>query len=148
MKPDGASLHRQLQVMTLALLSGMLLFGAVVAGLSLSGATAPAPAQPLLRIGAAVAGLLLLVTAQVVGPLMSRTTAHATAPEVARSLWTGVVVAMALREGAGLLGGVVGFVTGDLLVMTALLVAAVVTMLLGVPGREEIERRLRNARGG
>ena len=100
-----------------------------------------------LQAGAALVGVGLLGTAQGMESVLSRTEPGADADETAERIRTGVIVAMALRESVGLMGAVLGLVTGELLLMAALVAASAATMMLGLPGRDALEHTLRRADG-
>lgn len=142
-------LHRQLLFLTLALAGGVVTFGVVVAGLYLAGREPAMPLEPSLRIGVVVLGVALLGAAQLVGQALARPAPGATAAsaETAEKIRTAVIVAMGMRESVGLLGSVVGLLTGELLLMSALVAASAATMIFGVPGRDEVENRLRRRQG-
>jgi hypothetical protein len=140
-------LHRTLFVLTLALVSGVLGFGAVVAVLHLGGREASMALSLPLQAGLALAGVALLATAQRMGSALSRPAPGAPAEATVERIRTGVIVAMALRESVGLMGAVLGLVSGELLLMSALIAASVATMILGIPGRDELEHTLRRAEG-
>lgn len=140
---DPAALRRQLLLVTGAMVAGTVIFAGVVASLRWGGAGgSAADGSVLLRLGAAVFGVVALATAQVVSPLLSRTPPGASADQAAARIQSGVLVGQGLREAAGLAGGIVGFLTGDLLLMGALVAAGAVTMALGVPSLDEMRRRL------
>lgn len=141
---DPTLLRRQLLLITGAMVAGTVIFAGVVASLRWGDAAGGAmDGSTALRLGAAAFGILTLVAAQVVSPLLTRTPPGAGADQAAARLQSGVLVGQGLREAAGLAGGIAGFLTGDLVLMGALVAAGAVTMLLGVPSLDEIRRRLR-----
>ena len=140
-------LHRTLLLLTLALVSGVLGFAAVVTVLTLRGQEASMALSLPLQAGVALVGVALLTTAQGMGSALSRTEPGADADATAERIRTGVIVAMALRESVGLMGAVLGLVTGELLLMAALVAASAATMMLGLPGRDALEHTLRSAEG-
>ncbi len=141
----AATLHRTLLLLILALVSGVVGFGVVVAVLTLGGREAAVaisvPIQALVGVGA----VSMLVTAQWVGSMLSRPEPGASADAAADRIRTGVIVATAMRESVGLLGAVLGLLTGELLLMSALIAASVAMMILGLPGRDALEHLLRRA---
>lgn len=145
---DPTALRRQLLLITGAMVAGTVVFAGVVVSLRM-GEAPPGPMEgaDMIRLGAAAFGVLVLVTAQVVSPLLARTPPGAGPAQAAARIQSGVIVGQGLREAAGLAGGIVGFLTGDLLLMGALVAAGAVTMLLGVPSLDELRRRLRPGGG-
>ena len=141
----AATLHRTLLILTLALVLGVLGFGIVVAILSLGGGessfSVTLPIQAIVGVGA----LALLTGAHFVGSALSRSGPGSSTDEVAERIRTGVIVAMAMRESVGIMGAVLGLLSGELVLMSALVAASAATMLLGLPGRDELEHRLRRA---
>lgn len=141
------SLHRTLLLLTLALVSGVVGFGVVVAVLSVGGREATlaisVPVQAMIGAGA----LSILVAAGFVGSAVSRPEPGSSADAAADRIRTGVIVAMAMRESVGLLGAVLGLLSGELLLMSALVAASAAMMVLGVPGRDALEHTLRRADG-
>lgn len=145
---DPAVLRRQLLLITGAMVAGTVIFAGVVVSLRWGEAPAgPMDGSDMMRLGAAGFGVLMLVMAQVVSPLLARTPPGAGPGQAAARIQSGVIVGQGLREAAGLAGGIVGFLTGDLLLMGALVAAGAVTMLLGVPSLEDLRRRLRPGGG-
>lgn len=136
--------HRQLAIITFALVGGMTLFAGVVAMLHTSGSMAPAwNGGTMLRLGAAVVGVGLLAVGAMLTPRPgSAPGAPAGGQESPGSILNGTIVAQAVREGAGMLGGVVGLLTGDLLLMAALVAASAAAMIVALPSRDEMRRRV------
>jgi hypothetical protein len=132
-------------MITLALVGGVVGLGVVVAVLNLGGRVPSMTLAMPMRAGIAVFGVALLGAAQVVGHSLFRPTSQAGAEITVEKIRTGVIVAMGLRESVGLLGSVLGLLTGELLLMSGLVAASAATMILGLPGRDELEDTLRRA---
>lgn len=136
--------HRQVSLITFALISGMTIFAVVVGVLHSGGSIDPTlTASATLRLVAAVIGVGLLATAHLITPRPgSAPGASSRGGENPGGIVSGTIVPQAIREGVGMLGGMVGFLTGDLLLMGALVAAAAASMVVGLPSRDEIRRRL------
>lgn len=136
--------HRQLTIITFALVGGMTLFAGVVAMLHTGGSMAPAwDGGTTLRLAAALVGVGLLAVGAMLTPRPgSAPGAPAGGHESPGSILNRTIAAQAVREGAGMLGGVVGLLTGDLLLMAALVAASAAAMIVALPSREEMRRRV------
>lgn len=136
--------YRQLALVTAALISGVVIFAVVV--VVLQNGEVPDPSftgGTTLRLVAAVFGIGILAAA----PLMSSRVrggpgAPTGGPDSPAAIVNSVLIAQGMRDAVGMLGGMVGFLTGDLLLMGALVAAAVASMVVGLPSRDEVRRRL------
>ncbi len=142
---SAEALHRQLMLLTMALVGGVVTFGGVVAALDLGGDRGGSSLDANLRIVIALGGVVVLVGASVIGRMLAAS--GDPAPDAtAHRIRTRTIVSMALRESVGLLGGVLGLLTGDYPLMAGLVAASAATMILGIPGRARIEEQLREGR--
>ena len=146
--PSPALLHKQMRIITVALASGVVIFGAVMAVLIRSGTPAAWAVDGPMRWGIALLGMVLLGAAHVIANALTQGPRDGGPTEVARRLQTGFLAGQAMRESVGLVGAVAGFLTGDLVILAALSVASVVTMLVALPHRATLEHRLRKAAAG
>lgn len=134
--------HRQLLVITLALAAGVVTFALVVVGMGLAGLAGAGSVEGPVRLGAALLGVALLVVAPILSGTLTRAPREADRAEVAQRLQSGFIIGQALREAVGLIGVVAGYLTGDVVLMAALVTASVATMLVALPGRDALRRRL------
>lgn len=142
---DGAL--RGVRLLLLAMAGGVLAFLAVAIFLVRSGeglAPGAVPAGALPAVGVAV--LVMLLTAPVVQRSLARVGDPGATPPERISRWrVAAIVGAAVREGAGLLGIVAGLLAGSPLWIGLLGGAAVVSLLLALPGGDELEADLRRA---
>jgi hypothetical protein len=138
--------QRQIRIVSAGLSVGVVALVGVVAFLVTSGAFTPTLSLPAAATwGIAGAGVLALGAGRVVGRRLRRAPAGA-GPEAVATRWVnGAVIATALAETPGLLGGLLGLLTGDLLLMAGLAALSVLGILTGSPPRDELERLLRRA---
>ncbi len=141
MNPDPAG-RKQLIGITVTLIGGVLLFAGFVTVLHVRSTLDPPYPGPALRLGALLLGMGLLGAAHWATARPGPGSPHRGREDGDR-FFTRLVVAQAIREAAGLLGSVAGYLTGDLLATWALAAAAVAAMLAGIPGREEWRLRTR-----
>lgn len=140
----AAQAHRQVVVMSAGLTVGVVTFAGVVAALLTSGtveALSPLPAAA--TWGLAGAGLVALVAGRILGPRLREGARGASGAEVAGRWVSGSVVGAALAEVPGMIGGMIGLLDGDLVLLGALAAASVVGILTGIPSREQLEQELR-----
>jgi MFS family permease len=143
--PGGAEaqIHQHLKAMRLlagSMMAGVVVFGAVALTLLASGDfEPPGTALPDLLVGGlAVASVLLIVAA----PVVTRKLAERRAQDLAAALQrhrTRVVIGFALREAAGALGILLALLTGFTSWGLALAGAALVTMGVAWPRREDLD---------
>jgi hypothetical protein len=136
---------RTAQIVAGGLVMGVLTFTAVVVALVVTGAMGSPPAAGLASLpvfGAFGAAVLLVVTPVVrrrileTGPAGDRDT-------VVGRWFTATIVAMALREGAGILGLALSLVAGSATWAAAFGVASVAAIILSWPRGEDLRERLR-----
>lgn len=139
------NLHRQLLVLTMALVGGVVTFSGIVGAMAAGRDVDAAGLEPAVRLALAIGGAAVLVGAAIVGRLLIDAPGDPDPESIAGRIRTGVIVSMAMRESVGLMGGVVGLLTGDYLLMAGLAAGSAATMVLGMPGRTAIEEKLRRA---
>jgi hypothetical protein len=131
-------------VVSYALAAGVVSFVGVVALLLTTGALEPiSPLPPAVTWGGAGVGLLAVAAGRIAGPALRHAPSGADAHTVANRWATGGITAGALAEAAGMIGGVLALMDGDLLVGGGLAAISVLAILTGSPPREELEQRLR-----
>lgn len=135
------------RILVLAMAGGVAVFTVVatvlVAGGTL-GASGTIPSPLLLGVGFGV--LIMLLTA----PLVRRAILEAGPPppaELPRRWLTALIVGSAVREGAGLLGIVLGLLAGSVPFIVGMGSAAVAALLLALPRGEELEAAVRRSGG-
>ena len=160
MRPEGpgdalstaarADLERALRivrVLTAALSLGVAVLAGVVvflAGGELAVADGP-PLDPGLLPSAGGAGILLLGLAPVVGGRVA--SGGETRDEAVQSWLTGRILALALRDGVGVVGLAVGLLAGSVPWALGFAAASVASMALAWPRGDDLEDRLRRLSG-
>lgn len=144
--PDVDPTARTVTILAGAFAASVFLFMTVAAALVASGMFSegnPALAELLPVIGV---GLLALpVAAPVVGRKIVEA-AGDTVDEVLQAWTQGHIVAMAMREGMGLAGIMLGLVTGSVTWIVGFGAVSLAAILLGWPRRSDLEERVRRAR--
>lgn len=135
---------RTLQMIVGSLVLGVGLFTGVAVYLIRSGTFGDTEELiPLEAVGAVVA--VLLLTAPLVAGRLKDTPAGADRNTVYQHFQTGTIVGMALREGAGLMGGILAMLSGSLPWLLGLTGVSMLAMILAWPRRDDLEERLRRA---
>lgn len=136
---------RVLHIIVGSLILGVVLFAAVAAWLITSGTFADFISPiPLEAVGVGVVALIFL--APVLAGKAKEAPPDADRDTVFMQFQTGTIVGMAVREGAGLMGGVLALLAGSLPWLVGLAGASVLSMVLAWPKRDELEERLGRAR--
>lgn len=136
--------HRRVVAINGALALGVITFvGVVVFLLTAGGVEAIAPLGPAVTWGAAGAGLLALAAGRIVGPRLRDAPRRADAATVVSRWVNGSIISGALAEGAGLMGGVLGLLSGELALAVGLGAVSILAIATGIPSREALEQRLR-----
>lgn len=136
---------RVLHIIVGSLILGVVLFAAVAAWLITSGTfVGTGPPVPLEAVGVGVVALIFL--APVLAGRTKEAPPDADRDTVFMQFQTGTIVGMALREGAGLMGGVFALLAGSLPWLVGLTGASVLAMALAWPKRDDLDERLRRAR--
>lgn len=140
--------RRQLFLVRGGLALGVVTFVAVVAVLvGITGLSPGGPLPPLVSWGLVAASGVALVLGRVLRPGLQRAPPRADAETVASRWVSGGTVAAALAELPGMVGGVLGLMNGELLLMGVLALVSVVAILSGDGDAQELEQRLRRLPG-
>ncbi|MBT8405216.1 MAG: hypothetical protein KJP18_15235 [Gemmatimonadetes bacterium] len=144
--PDADAVRAQIRMFSYALAAGVVIL-AVVIGLTGVGAAAePTTLETPIRITVIMAAAFLLAGARALTVRIA-TVLPGTDPHVAASsLLTGVLAGQGVRELIGLAGGLIGFLAGDLAFMAVLAAASALTIVIAVPGQDEVRRRIEGPR--
>lgn len=156
-RSEVARVVRTGRTIVLAMAAGVALF-TVVASVLVAGEMAgglPGPGSEggteggwtVMLLGVGIAILVMLLTA----PVVRRTVQESGPPTPAQlpNRWlTALIVASAVREGAGLLGIVLGLLAGSVTFIVGAGAVTVLAFLLALPRGEELEDALRRSGGG
>lgn len=133
---------RTLQTIVGSLVLGVGLFAGVAVYLIRSGTFGETGALIALEaVGVVV--VVLLLTAPLVASRLKDAPAGADRDTVYQRFQTGTIVGMALREGAGLMGGILAMLSGSLPWLLGLTGVSMLAMILAWPRRDDLEERLR-----
>jgi hypothetical protein len=140
------SLHGRAVAATAGLALGIV--GMAAVAFALVGAEGYRPALPedtARRVGALAIAAVLLGFARPLERRVDRPPRGADHETEGRAWLSGVIAGMAVRGAAGLMGGVLILLTGDVRAGGALALATVAVMSLAAPRRRDLERRIRKA---
>lgn len=136
---------RVLHIIVGGLILGVVVFAAMATWLITSGTfVGTGSPVPLEAVGVGVMALIFLTP--VLAGKAKEAPPDADRDTVFMQFQTGTIVGMAVREGAGLMGGVLALLAGSLPWLVGLTGALVLAMVLAWPKRDELEERLRRAR--
>lgn len=144
---DVARVVRTGRTIVLAMAGGIALFTVVATVLVAGGSMGAAGTLPsTLLVGVGIAVLVMLGTAPMVRRVLMESGSPAP-PELPRRWFTSLLVASAVREGAGLLGIVLGLLAGSVPFIVGMGAASVASMLLAFPRGDELDAAIRRSPG-
>lgn len=142
----AARFYLQSLIISIALPAGVLLFAAVSwFVVSTQGPVFDPGLSPVIYQAIAVLTVGLAMVAGQVGRLVQAQTGADTPAQVAQGHLTGFLMAAGLREGSGLVGGLMILAGQSLMIAAAMVGVSVVLGLMNLPDRQELETRLRRA---
>jgi F0F1-type ATP synthase membrane subunit c/vacuolar-type H+-ATPase subunit K len=140
---DAEKQLRVLQIISFALISGVMMFAAVVTFLTSRADFAPfdLPVPIVVVLGV---GVLSLVAASRLGAYLRNREIGDPGGHL-QSYSISVIVSQALRESVGLLGIAVGFITGNTVVTLGFAAVSGIALMMGLPKRHDLEALLRRS---
>ena len=140
-------LRRHFQLLTIlcfAIMSGVVIFGAVAGYLHYSGLLEPTLSEvPYVREGMVVAGILMVLSVPRLGKGMGPGPSDQSVEAVLGKHKTSVIVTFALSEGVAFLVLVLGLLSGEMALGLGIAGLAVLGMALRWPMRTKLEETLR-----
>lgn len=140
-------LRRHFQLLTilcLAIMSGVVIFGAVAGYLHYSGLLEPTLSEvPYVREGMVVAGALMVLSVPRLGKVMGPGPSDQSVEAVLGKHKTSVIVTFALSEGVAFLVLVLGLLSGEMTLGLGIAGLGVLGMALRWPMRTKLEEALR-----
>ena len=144
-------LRRHFQLLTIlcfAIMSGVVIFGAVAGWLSYSGMLEPTLAEvPYVREGIVLAGILMVLSVPRLGKAMGPGPSDQGVEAVLGKHKTSVIVTFALSEGVAFLVLVLGMLSGEMTLGLGIAALAVLGMAIRWPKRGYLEDHLRRVGG-
>ncbi len=139
---------QMLTVLCLAIVSGVVIFGAVAGYLHYSGMFEPTLAGvPFVREGMVVAGILMVLSVPRLGNAMGPGPSDQSVEAVLGKHKTSVIVTFALSEGVAFLVLVLGLLSSEMTLGLGIAALAVLAMAIRWPKRTTLEDTLRRIQG-
>lgn len=141
---DAATAHQVLRIISMGLAATVAIFGVVALVLNRTGVFPPFLGYPTsVRVGIAVFLVFLLGISYPLYGWAGGAEPPKTPEEALSRLQIRVMVANATRDAAGIMGCLLILLTGDLWLGATVAALAVVTILLSVPSRDDVESAIR-----